>query len=94
MERVGIDHVGIGTDFCQDRPAAFFDWLFSQYGVRPRESVRSPYRTRTTIPLGFETPAEMPALAAELSSRGYSTEDVSAVLGGNFLRLFREVWGE
>ena len=93
VERVGIDHVGIGTDFCQDRPAAFFDWLFSQYGVRPRKSplaIPDPHYH----PRGFETPAEMPALAAELSSRGYSTDDVSAVLGGNFLRLFREVWGE
>ena len=91
VDRVGIDHVGIGTDFCQDQPGSFFDWLFSQYGARPRErpiTIPDPHYH----PLGFETPEEMPALAAELSSRGYSTYDVSAVLGGNFLRLFTEVW--
>ena len=34
VERVGIDHVGIGTDYTQSQPKAFFDWLFSQQGTK------------------------------------------------------------
>jgi microsomal dipeptidase-like Zn-dependent dipeptidase len=35
----------------------------------------------------------MPDLAGELMGRGYSKDDTSKILGGNFLRLFREVMG-
>jgi membrane dipeptidase len=42
----------------------------------------------------LETPDEMPNIAAELLKRGYSAEDVTKVLGGNWLRLFRQVWGD
>ena len=34
VERIGIDHVGIGTDYTQNQPKAFFDWIFSQQGTK------------------------------------------------------------
>ena len=37
VERVGIDHVGIGTDFTQDQPKSFFDWIFSQQGTKQQD---------------------------------------------------------
>ena len=92
VERVGIDHVGIGTDFCQDQPHSFFRYLFAQQGLRARPmplSIPDPHYH----PHGFESPDRFPDLAAELIGRGYSAEEMSKVLGGNFLRLFREVMG-
>ena len=93
VERVGIDHVGIGTDFCQDQPHSFYDWLFAQQGTKYRAMpvrIRDPH----VHPRGLETPAELPDLAAELLKRGYGEEDVAKVLGANWLRLFREVWSD
>ena len=92
VERVGIDHVGIGTDFCQDQPYSFFEWLFAQQGTKLRPlpmSIPDPHYH----PQDFEAPDKMPGLASELLSRGYTEADVSKVLGGNWLRLFRRVWG-
>ena len=92
VERVGIDHVGIGTDFCQDQPHSFFQWIFAQQGTKIRE-IPIPIPDPHYHPQDFESPDKMPGLATELMGRGYTAEDTSKVLGGNFLRLFREVMG-
>ena len=92
VERVGIDHVGIGTDFTQDQPKAFFDWLFSQQGTKQQERpVRYP--DPMIHPEGMETPDKFSNIAVRLAQRGYSHDDVAKVLGGNWMRLFSQVWG-
>jgi membrane dipeptidase len=45
------------------------------------------------VPTGLESVAELPSLTAELLSRGYREEDLTAILGGNFLRVFEQVVG-
>ena len=92
VERVGIDHVGIGTDFTQDQPKAFFDWLFSQQGTKLQERpVRYP--DPLIHPEGMETPDKFSNIALRLAQRGYSQDDITKVLGGNWMRLFSQVWG-
>ena len=91
VERVGIDHVGIGTDFTQDQPKAFFDWLFAQQGTKP-QPMPVPIPDPHIHPRDIETPDKLPNLASELLARGYGESDVKKILGGNWLRLFREVW--
>ena len=93
VERVGIDHVGIGTDFTQDQSATFFEWLFSQQGTKPRERPVA-YPDPLVHPEGMETPDKLSSVAIELAGRGYSDADLRKVLGENWLRLFRQVWGE
>ena len=41
--------------------------------------------------VSYEDYAEWPSIAATLIARGYSREDVAKVMGGNFLRVYREV---
>ena len=92
VERVGIDHVGIGTDYTQNQPRAFFDWIFSQQGTKRRDASNA-YPENLLHPAGMETPDSLSNVASELLNRGYSAQDVSKVLGSNWLRLFRQVWG-
>ena len=93
VERVGIDHVGVGTDNTQAQPKQFFDWLFAQQGTKIKERpVALP--DPVVHPEGMETPDKLPNVSLELQARGYSQEDITKILGGNWLRLFREVWGE
>ncbi len=91
VERVGIDHVGIGTDFTQDQPAVFFEWIFSQQGTKPRERPVA-YPDPLVHPKEMETPDKLSSVASELVGRGYSDADLRKVLGENWLRLFRQVW--
>ena len=93
VERVGVDHVGIGTDFTQDQPKSFFDWIFSQQGTKS-QSRAIDYPDPLVHPEGMETPDKFFNIALALSARGYGAEDITKVMGGNWLRLFEQVWGE
>lgn len=43
------------------------------------------------LPEGLDSPADLPKITAALMARGYSAEDCHKILGGNLLRVFREV---
>jgi membrane dipeptidase len=43
------------------------------------------------LPAGLDSPADLPKITAALLERGYSAEDFRKILGGNLLRVFREV---
>jgi membrane dipeptidase len=43
------------------------------------------------LPQGIDSPADLPKITAALMERGYSAEDCRKILGGNLLRVMREV---
>jgi membrane dipeptidase len=43
------------------------------------------------LPEGIDSVADLPKITAALMERGYSAEDCRKILGGNLLRVFREV---
>jgi membrane dipeptidase len=43
------------------------------------------------LPEGLDSAADLPKLTRALFDRGYSTRDCAKILGGNLLRVFREV---
>jgi membrane dipeptidase len=43
------------------------------------------------LPEGLESPADLPKITQALLDRGYSAADIQKILGGNLLRVFREV---
>jgi membrane dipeptidase len=44
-----------------------------------------------SVPRGLKDVTSMPLITKELLARGYSERDIDKILGGNFLRVFREV---
>ena len=90
---VGIDHVGIGTDFTQDQSNQWMDRLFYQQGTKPKQRPK-PYPNPVHHPKGLENPSKLTNVASELINRGYSDEEVSKILGGNWIRLLENVWEE
>ena len=48
----------------------------------------------TMVPRGLEDVSKMPNLTAALLKRGYSEQDIQKIMGGNFLRVIREVVGQ
>ena len=44
------------------------------------------------LPRDLETPDKFPSLAVALTARGYKPDEVTKILGENWLRLFKEVW--
>jgi len=46
------------------------------------------------VPIGLEDESKMPALTAALLKKGYSEADIKKIMGGNTLRVMREVVGK
>jgi membrane dipeptidase len=46
-----------------------------------------------SLPNGLEDVSQMPNITRELVKRGYSEEDIRKILGGNFIRVFKQVCG-
>ncbi|HEX3049041.1 MAG TPA: membrane dipeptidase [Aggregatilineaceae bacterium] len=42
-----------------------------------------------SVPMGFETSADLLQIGRALAAKGYAPDDVSAILSGNFLRVLR-----
>jgi len=51
----------------------------------------SDYDGIPIAPKGLEDVSKMPAITKELLERGYSEASIRKILGGNFMRVFREV---
>jgi membrane dipeptidase len=86
---VGIDHVGIGTDWSPEFPPQLVHLLNEE--VR-RLGFRDEHRVDFAAKIeGLDAWADWPNLTKALIARGYSDDDVRGILGGNFLRLFNEI---
>ncbi len=95
VERVGIDHVAIGTDSTHDQPLEFWHYIGSQQGTKFPSTFADgsvPYTELSFQPKGIDSPAEFSNLAEALVNRGYSAEDITKLLGGNWMNLFERVW--
>jgi membrane dipeptidase len=54
-------------------------------------AIGSDYDGIETVPVGLEDVSKMPNLTAALLKKGYSIADVHKILGGNYLRVFKQV---
>jgi membrane dipeptidase len=84
VELVGIDHVGVSTDFSFDF-ADFAD-----------EVVRNPHLFDDSYtrwgPIQWMPPETFLGLDDHLRQRGWAVPHIDAVLGGNFYRVAQQVW--
>jgi membrane dipeptidase len=89
-DRCGIDHVGLGSDFFEGE-----SWVrFERFFRRRYPAIVGDYTIDTVYVEGFSRADDYPALLAALRRRGFAEADVAKVLGGNFLRVFTEVWSD
>lgn len=81
-ELVGIEYVALGTDY--------IDFAKEEIESRLRQS--GAYHGSTfEYPRGLETIHSLPNLTQMMWKRGFNDEDISAVLGNNFLRTCRRI---
>ncbi len=91
VDLVGIDHVAIGTDFTQDQPEEFWKYIGSQQGTK-FPSTFTDVTTAANYPINFETPDKFPVLIGTMENKGFSKEEISKILGLNWIRVFESVW--
>jgi membrane dipeptidase len=94
----GEDHVGIGTDGSVtgiDDLQAYQAVLAREVAARQQAGVGAKGERADTYPFVVDLRGESQfrRLAALLSARGYREARIEKIMGGNFLRYAREVWG-
>jgi len=89
VKLIGVDHVAIGLDNVfgdhveYHRQAAETTFKLQYIG----QELNAPYMW------GIESPEEWPNITRGLVARGYSDEEIEKIIGGNALRVIREVVG-
>jgi len=86
---VGIEHAGIGTD----SDLTGYDALPSEIYDQLRAGYKTSYSFRDKIDIeGLDHPKKMYDVTEALIRRGYSDDNIRAILGGNFRRVLQEIW--
>lgn len=87
VRRIGIDHVGVGLDLIEGR-------VYEP----PLDPIL--YKSEAYPPLpwkyaqGLESIAKISNVTRGLVEREYPLEGIRKIMGENWLRVYREVWGE
>jgi len=97
VELVGIEHAALGIDYYE-----------GMHPVANAEEAANMYRQQVAVrrwsaevypppphhyPAGMATPKELPNLTERLLAHGYSPAETRKILGENWLRVMRSVWG-
>lgn len=89
-ELMGIDHVGIGSDLCQNWDYKVLEWMRSgrwtagvDYGEGSASNASWPQQ-----PSWFSDSGDIMNITDGLRDIGFREDDVAKVMGGNWLRFF------
>jgi microsomal dipeptidase-like Zn-dependent dipeptidase len=89
-ELMGIDHIGIGSDLCQDQPDSVVEWMrvgrWSKeidYGEGSKDNAGFPPQ-----PGWFTDNRDFGNIEQGLRNVGMADEDVAKVMGGNWLAFY------
>jgi membrane dipeptidase len=93
----GEDHVGLGTDggisgIKLDEAYAQFQRKF--FEDRAKAGIAAPGEAADVYNLipEYNDPRRFKTLADDLARRGWTSGRIEKILGGNFARLFADVW--
>lgn len=91
---VGEDHVGVGTDFSQGhaRPGPWLLWANRDKGTA--RTLTEFGSVKISKPAGVDKVRKLPNLTAAMLQHGWGEPLIIKLLGGNWLRLLTECWGE
>ncbi len=94
-EVMGVEHLGIGSDLCQDQPDSVVEWMRvgrwtkkMDYGEGSAAQPGFPPQ-----PNFFRDNRDFPGLAVGLRAVGFSETDVAAIMGENWMRFFDVSFG-
>jgi len=95
VDKIGIDHVGFGCDNTLDeskdiKGTAEQSLLYPEVVAEYNESVGIDPDVRHAV--GFKGAWEINNVVNRLKERSYSDGDIDKFLGGNFLRIIKNVW--
>ena len=85
----GEDQVGFGTDFTQGYGREFFDWITHDKGYARKLTEFGDIIN----PAGMREIKDYPNLTGTMEKRGWKEGRIRKLMGENWVRLLKEVWG-
>ena len=86
VDLIGIDHVGIGSDFYTGYTEEAVLWW--RAGRWSRESPLNSPNKFSKWPTWFNNPSQFQNLELALERKGFNSDEVSKIIGQNWLNLF------
>jgi microsomal dipeptidase-like Zn-dependent dipeptidase len=94
-EIMGVDHIGLGSDLCQDQPDTVVEWMRVgrwtkeiDYGEGSAGNAGFP-----PMPAWFNDNRDFGNVRQGLLDVGFDDEDAAKIMGNNWLRFFDENFG-
>jgi microsomal dipeptidase-like Zn-dependent dipeptidase len=91
-EKYGAQHLGIGTDLCQDQPDSIVEWMRVgrwtkeiDYGEGSASAPGFP-----PMPGWFNDNRDFGNIRSGLRATGMNDDEVDGIMGGNWYRFFDE----
>jgi len=99
VDLIGVEHVGIGLDINEGlTPEDYYGVHCKNFEARfqadPTSHTRRKHPYEHYYVLGLDSISKAPYITEGLVSRGYSSQEILKILGGNWLDYFKNVWGE
>ena len=89
IEVAGEDCVGVGTDFTQGHGRPFFEWITHDKGTGRKLVALGDI----SYPEGIRKIGDLPNVTAAMQRAGWPECKTRKVLGENWVRVLKEVWG-
>jgi len=92
---MGIDHISIGTDLCQNQPLSILEWMRNGRWSKTRDyGEGSASNSAWPKPLSwFQSNADFPNIVQGLVAQGFGEDEIAKIMGLNWLRFFEESFG-
>jgi microsomal dipeptidase-like Zn-dependent dipeptidase len=87
-DAIGIDHIAIGSDLCQDQPDSVVEWMRVGRWTKASVDIGLGKAVFPPQPAWFRDNRDFENIRTGLRAAGVSDVDTSKVLGGNWLRFF------
>ena len=91
-ERYGVEHLGIGSDLCQDQPDSVVEWMrvgrWSKVIDYGEGSTNNPGFPK--MPNWFRGNRDFGNIAQGLKDVGMSSGEVDAIMGLNWYRFYKD----
>jgi microsomal dipeptidase-like Zn-dependent dipeptidase len=95
VEVMGVDHIGLGSDLCQNQPDSVVEWMRVgrwtkkiDYGEGSASNAGFP-----PMPSWFNDNRDFGNIEQGLREIGFDAGDTAKIMGNNWLRFFDENFG-
>jgi microsomal dipeptidase-like Zn-dependent dipeptidase len=87
-ELIGPEHIGIGSDLCQDQPDSVVEWMRNGRWTRGSADLGTGKAVFPKQPDWFRDNRDFGKLRAGLARSGFADAEIDGIMGGNWHDLF------